>query len=1856
MKTGIRQILVLLSISVLVVLSACTGKKKEAVKVDQGFKEYISAFSSGIISSKDVIRVKLTSAYAQEFSSGNEVSQKVFSFEPAIKGSTHWVDSRTLEFRPDEALPSGMQYTGKLALHKLIDIKKDKFKTFPLQFQVIKQNIQIRKGELKPYNSANLKEYKYNGTLVTADVMENDAVENLLLAEQDGKALEISWIHNARNNTHRFQVDHIQRKQADDMFLLAWDGSKYNMDVAGSQEIDIPGQNNFKLISAQVFHQPAQYVLFTFSDPLQSDQNLNGLIRIHDEKGLKFSIIDNQVKAYLQTRISGERKVSVDKAIKNTLGFKLKSSKNQKLTFEATKPDVRLIGEGVILPNSNGLMFPFEAVNLSAVDVKVIKIYEDNIAQFLQVNNLSGERDLRRVGRLITKQKINLVSENIIDYGRWNAFSIDLSRLIATEPGAIYKVELSFQKSYSLYPCADSEEEADDLAFDDWDENNEEEQSYWDSAEDYYYYDEGGYYSWYERDNPCDASYYKYKKVSRNVLASDIGLIAKIGKNKRLEVAVTDLRTTEPISGVSLEALNYQQQPVGAAQTNDQGIASLPLDGKPFLLIAKSGEQRGYLKLNDGASLSLSKFDVSGESFEKGIKGYLYGERGVWRPGDTIYLTFILEDKDLLLPPDHPVSFELINPLGKVVQRTIRMDHENNFYNFTTNTLPDDPTGYWTARVKVGGATFTRYLSIETIKPNRLKIKLDFNKEVITKGENTLKGTLAVKWLHGALAKNLDAEIKLSLTAIKTKFKTFNDYVFDDPSVNFSAIEKTIFQGAVNAQGTATVTPSIDISEKAPGMLQARFNTKVFEEGGNFSVDQFSMPYAPYKSYVGIKVPKGDKARGMLLTDEKHTIEVVTVNAQGEKVSQKGLIGKVYKVEWRWWWQAGSDNIGNYIQRNHVKPILTEEFSTTDGLGSFEIEVKYPDWGRYLIQVISPEGHSTGKTVYIDWPGWAGRAQDENGGGASMLNFSTNQSTYKVGENIEVSMPSSKGGRALVSIEKGSRVVEMHWVETQKDQTKFSFKATEEMAPNVYINVSMLQPHGQTANDLPIRLYGVVPVLVENPETRLEPVIEMPNELKPEETVRIRVSEKNGKDMTFTLAVVDEGLLDLTRFQTPNPWDKFYAREALSVKTWDLYDMVMGAYGAKIEAEFAIGGGGDADNNKAQKARRFKPVVVFFGPYTLSRGKKEEISFTMPRYIGSVRTMVIAGDKGAYGSAEKTTPVKNPLMLMATLPRVLSPGEKVKLPVTLFAMNNKMKQVKVEIKTNDLMQVNGSKSQTIDFSQPGEQDFTFDVTAGQKLGIARVELIAKSGQEQASYEIELDIRAPHPKRTTTQSAVLQAGESWEQNFELFGLMGTNAAKLEVSGMPPINLEQRLKYLIRYPYGCIEQTTSSVFPQLYLGEVMALDKELKKETKANIVAALGRLISFQLTNGGFTYWPGNTEADEWGTNYAGHFMLEAEASGYDLPVGMRSSWLLYQKEKTNNWSPQTNRHGNNGFTQAYRLYTLALAGETDLGAMNRLKEYEELGVQGRYYLSMAYVYAGNEAAAQEILANIPREVESGSIYSNTYGSEDRDRAIILEGLLSMEMYDEAMPLIQTLSDHLNSKKWMSTQTTAYCLRAMAKAAGIFKESVDEFKYSVALNNKKELDVMSTTLVSQTPLAITQNKMDNHLKVTNKSKAPFYINLTTEGIPLKDETIAEAKNIQLSVRYYDLDGQRINEAAIVQGTDFKAEFTVSHLGLMDDIENLALETMFPSGWEIVNTRLYGGGETHMRDKPDYQDMRDDRVYTFFDLKKNGSQTFVVLLNASYLGSYEMPAMQCSAMYDNNIRARIPGKTVKVIKPGE
>ncbi len=1818
-------------------LWGCKDTVKESEKMP--YHPYVEAFTYGSVSRYTPVYLIFNHEIPAE-KLQSESLRRLMKLTPEVPGEFSFENSKTIMFKPTEGFDRNTTYRIKANLSEWFDLQgKDKnftfsFSTLPLSIRGNLHSIDI--------NNKNENGYDLACTFYTPDKEDPKTVESLLKYSEKAETV---WAHDPNGKKHQLTLMNVPAgSEGARVFEVSVGSNKWGVDEEKLFSVDIPGMNDFSVYNVEYVSAPERFVEVSFTKLLDDSQNMQGLAYIDGNKSDAVNVEGNKLRLYPDANQTGAINVHLSKVIRSKQGISLKDNVVRQLSVNEMFPGFRFIGQGVIIPLSNQLSIPFQAVYLRGVIVRVIRIMEQNIGQFLQENDLDGSSELVRVGRLVARKTILFDEDASLDLSQWNTFGIDLKELITPEPGAIYRVELSFNKSLSAYPCSDnvplSKEQIaaeDELRF-------KEECNRFDGG-GYFYYSSGlswEDYNYEENRNPCSNSYYYNVNQGRNVLATNLGLMAKAGEENEMIVLVHNLLTANPEKGVEVKAYNYQRQELAAALTDADGKVRLSLDnGKPFYLIASLGNQRSYLRVDNGSSLSLSSFDVSGEVVQKGIKGFVYGDRGVWRPGDTLHLGFMLNDRMKKLPADHPVILELYNPLGQLYLRRTETRGELGVYAFDVSTESDAPTGIWNAKVNVGGVVFEKRLRIETIKPNRLKIDLKLQeKQTLLRGR-PLELPLHVEWLQGATARNLKYDIQGTFIATQTTFDAYKNFTFDDLSKEFSSEESALISGTTDESGDAMVRAQFDVGNSAPGMLLANLTVRAFEESGDFSIDACRTLYSPYNRYVGIRSPQQGKEQ--LDTRTPYTYELVSVNHIGQPQAGTKLEAKIFKVNWYWWWSSDASNLANYVSNSYNEPVKTVSVYTDDnGVARFKLQFTDEEWGTYFISVKDLESkHSTGLMSYFDWPGTQGRRNADGSSASTMLTFKTDKDDYKPGEKMTVSFPSVKGARAIVSIENGSRVLFLTEQACAEGETTVKLEMTPEMQPNAYVHITLLQPHGITKNDLPIRMYGVVPFTVTAPESRLTPEIRMADEIKPDADYEVTISEKNRQEMAYTLAIVDEGLLDLTRFPTPDPWKTFNAREALGVNTWDLYNYVVGAYGGRIEQLFSIGG--DDALNRGPKAvvNRFKPVVQFVGPMFLKKGEQRKHSFKMPNYTGRVRVMVVAGNGYAYGNSEKSVFVRKPVMLLGTLPRIIGVGEEMVVPATVFATEKGVGNVQVNIACSDNMEIMDGTSRTLHFSEKEDQSVAFRIKVKDLPGAGKVTLTATGKGEKSVYETDIEVRTIRRAHSKVTAVTLEPGKSWKKMVTLPGIAGTNSMLLEMSNIQPVNLSARLKYLFGYPHGCLEQITSKAFPQLYLKTFASLTQKQEKEMESTVKEVIRRMQAYQTVDGSFAYWPGATSSDAWATIYAVHFLLEAEAKGYVVQKAMKQNALNSLRRIARAWKPVQSYYARSEeMAQAYRLFVLAQAHASEVGAMNRLKENKNLAPMSRWLLAAAYASIGRSDVGEKLTERVSDLQSNYQEYDQTFGSDLRDRSIRLMTLCLFDNGKEAAIDANEISKQLSSDTWFSTQSVAFGLVALSNYMERYKVS-ETLDFSYNYGGKTEKVSIPEHVWSESLLE--QGTTSSELELKNTGKSTLFARIITEGIAEQGQEKAYSNGISLAVSYMDKNGREVDVADMEQGTNFTAVVSVRNASPRG-YTRLVLSQIFPAGWEILNTRFLNEGEADKTTAGvNYQDIRDDRVYSYIDYLPAGKQVTVKInLCAVYPGRFYLPPVYCEAMYDQLINA--------------
>ena len=627
--------------------------------------------------------------------------------------------------------------------------------------------------------------------------------------------------------------------------------------------------------------------------------------------------------------------------------------------------------------------------------------------------------------------------------------------------------------------------------------------------------------------------------------------------------------------------------------------------------------------------------------------------------------------------------------------------------------------------------------------------------------------------------------------------------------------------------------------------------------------------------------------------------------------------------------------------------------------------------------------------------------------------------------------------------------------------------------------------------------------------------------------------------------------------------------------------------------------------------------------------------------------MVVAGHNGAYGNAETVAKVKQSLMSLTTVPRTLTPGDEVTIPVTIFAGEASIKNVDVSLQSNDLVALTTSKEQ-LSFSKEGEETSFFKLKVGDKLGIAKIEVHAVSGGHKSFESIEVDVRLPNPSITKTIIAELQPGQSINKAIPSFGLAGTNQLNIEVSSLPNIAFDKRLKDLIRYPYGCLEQTTSSVLPQVFMPSLFDLSEEKTNKIHVNVQAGIDKLKTFQLLNGGFAYWPGEEEVSFWGTNYAGHFLIAANQNGYQVPSQMLKDWIGFQKKEANQWVNSTD---NTEIIQAYRLFLLAYAKSPLLSAMNKLRTSIK-NDQGKWLLAAAYAEIGETKVAQEIMSSSAKNISKYKETHHSYGSEFRDQAMLMYVYSKLGDRLKAKPVLSDVAKKLNGDGWLSTQETSWGLMAVSAYVGNTSEQRSTMQYSYQVNSQSKVDksidkTLAIHSFTDKNIVIAQN----NATVTNLNKYPIFVSISMEGVPSRMNVSASSSNLSMTQTYTYESGNKVDFKNTEQGKDIICKVSVTNNSSYSYLRNIALQQLLPSGFEIHNDRL--DNVTDNKNLYDYQDIRDDRVNTFFSLNKNETKIFSIRLNATYAGKFYLPATKVEAMYDNTVYATTASNEIEIVK---
>ncbi|MDY0296495.1 MAG: MG2 domain-containing protein [Acidobacteriota bacterium] len=1819
------------------IFSACSGKPDSAAA--KGAAELpadlITRVSSGMLASHDTILVRFSVPVVEQARVGGVQSPDPFRFSPEIPGESRWRDPATLVFQPRAPLPLRTEYEGLLDLEKLNPQWAGR-KPVKLKFAVGGREISQIEADFHPVTRRDPDFVVFRGEITLTEPVAADVVQSAVKLTLDGRVVPLQWEASGRNARYAFHSGDLDRPRSREIYVLTVSGKALELSGDYRRDFALNPVGRFNLEDVVEKDQGKGLALeLRFSDPVDADADLAGLIRVREnEKDSQAPVtITHQVagkSVYLGGNlVYGRRYVLEAGGVRSIWGTRMDKAVTRELWFADQKPRIAFESDGVFMTSILNRKLYFRTMNLSSVKLEIKKVFESNLGQFLQTEELTSRKErndefnsyqIERVGVPVISKDLAIGDVK----NRWLTHELDLSALIPGGEKGLFLVELSFDRKAMLYSGPKP-------------------------TRQYYYGTE--YYS-----NPHSHGYlYRHGRVSKALIQSDIGLVYKSGRSGHLVWAL-DLRTARPMKGVHVMLRSYQHQVLAEGFTDNDGELLLTdVDGAPFYVEGEKDRQRSVISLKE-MQWNLSAFNIGGvQPDARGGKAFVFSDRGVYRPGDTVHLVLIARNEDHTFPDNHPVTLTLSNPRRQPVYRITNKEGRDGFYRFDVQTRAEDLTGNWSAVFKVGDHSVAHTVRIETVVPFRLKVEFSDLPARLNSETGVLRCGLSAKYLFGSPAKNMAAGVTARVSERPLTPPTYGNMVFNNQAIRFQAHEAVVSEGNLDDRGEAAIDWKLPDLTGAPGALAVTLTASVQEKGGRSSRRTVSIPLDPFSRYVGIALPQ---SAGYTRVGAPLGFRVALVDPQGGAVSGRKLSYRILRNSQYWWWEYDSreEFRARFKKDSHTREIKSGELSSTSTTADL---VFTPDTrGEYFLEIrdAAPGGHVAG--IFFSSYHWGDApAELENAG---VLEIHCPRQLFAPGDIAEMSVDTPVSGRLLVAVEKGGRILRRFGMATQSGgETAFRIPVTADMLPNAYVSVALVQPLEQGENDRPLRMYGVIPVMVSDPSTRQELKLEVAEELPSGKEFSVVVQTGDQSATQVVLAVVDEGLLSLTDFASPDPWKFFFAKEGLGIKTFDLYSHVMGAHKGDLFRLFSIGGEMAEAYRESQlqpeEKKRFPPVALFHGPVMTDADGKVRVTFKMPNYIGAVRIMAVSAAGRRYGAVDRSVPVRTPLMVMPTMPRLLGPDDLFTVPVTVFAMEKGIRNVDVSLDVSGPVEVLPPRQRKLQFQEPGEQDTFFRVRVRPSTGTAQIRVAAKARKHLAEHTADIQVRPYSPRVSRVVVQETRPGGSVSLEIPGDGIPGTNQAVLSLSSRPRLQLQHRLGWLLGYPYGCIEQTVSAVFPQLMLLDFVQAGGKDRGEVDAHINDAIQRLKKFLLPSGGFSFWPGSNRLSVWGTTYAGHFLVEAGKLGYHVPEDLMSAWSRFEEQRAGTST-------DNLMSRVYRIYVLSLAGKTPWSALNFLYENSLKDMQDveKWMLAACYDMTGKPQVAKQILSGTGTRINPYGVPGETFGSRLRDKAVILEQATQLKRWPVADQLYDELVTELSEDTWLSTQTLGYALLAVGKYA---RSRGDKLTGELSLldgrvqlpdgrekafsDRKQRIAIPLTEGFGGTAVVSFSNKTES---------ARCFASIEWSGVPLKPISRAESSNLDMEVRWLDSNGVTLDPRSLAQGTSFWGHFRIrSTWERKQRIENLALVQVMPSGWEIDNLRLSGDElpawmQGFRVNRESYLDIRDDRVIWFFDLDREYLD-FVVKLTAVVPGEYLLPPTLAEGMYDNRFRVVRPGGSVTV-----
>jgi uncharacterized protein YfaS (alpha-2-macroglobulin family) len=1813
MKIHLRLFIALMAISL---ISSCTLFRSEGLKLK-------SPLPKGIIANNAVFEFQFSRAVVPRDSTLTWTSTPYVEFSPGIEGKFVWQDTAKLIFSPDTPLPGDTKFSGRLNVALLLKLSDARSFSGDDEFTFATEPFRLKGAEFFYDRIDNKRRVGVKANLeFTYLVNPDDVSKYLKILIEKAPHTSFTVVSPVPSRVIAVEIGELTQLEKEQDIAVSLDPELVSPETRTHITMEkpftyrLPGLAELKIFGHQFgFDGKESWIMVKTSQEIDL-QSVKPLMEISPARELRVEQGDGPGFMLRGKMEPGSQfHLVIKKGIESILGAKTQNDYEADIIIGNVKPSFRFAssaGTYMLLGGQKGI--DIITVNMGRLQVRVSQIFENNLVHFLDQGrsyDYDYSYDEEEGGGYTQTRKYRY---QIGNYGRTlGQTTVDLANVVNQEVTTFFDLAPYIRTDYR------------------------------------------GFYL-VEIANPSDP----WRTTSKLISISDIGLIVKQNKDA-VNVFAVSLETTDPLAGVKIDLISTNNQTIGSKQTDGEGRAHFAKSGEISpgfalkLVTARKADDFNFINLTD-YEVETSRFDVGGKKgVPSGYDAFLYGDRNIYRPGEKIILSGIVRPEEGELQASMPVRIKVYNPQGTEVSELQRTLNEQGSFEIVYPTQLTAPTGEYRFDLRTGdGGFLSSYkVNLEDFVPDRLRVYLKADQETAKPGDK-IKYDLQAFNFFGPPAAGRKLEFEGTFSGIPFYSDRYPEFRFADAAAADYSAAPVVMEGETDSEGKAEIEFPIPANVTARGLLRARGRAAVFDESGRPVYQTVLTTVYPKTYFIGIL----NKGAYYISPNTPQTIQIVAVDEKDNPIDAFKARVEVIRKEWHSVLRMHQrTNTLRYVSEQREIVEQSKEMTLSAGPTPFTYSVQRS--GDYVVRVSKSgdKGYNQFGFYAYSWGSTDITSFEVNPD--ARIDIVADKKTYEPGERAKILFQCPFDGKLLATVER-NEVISYRYLDVTKNSAAMEIDVSEQFLPNVYISAVLFRKvKGQ---NLPLMTgHGFAPLMVEKKSNRLDIVINAPEKMRPKRTQKVTVVVPDEENVFLTLAAVDEGVLQVKNFSTPNPYGYFYMRKALDVSTYDFFRDLIPEPVKRSGTSSNVGGDEEAELSLRASpfgVQRFKPLALWSGILRTGANGQAEVTLDVPEFSGELRLMAVAYKGRRYGSAQKAMKVADPVVITPGLPRFMSPNDMINMPITAFNTTDKKVSLTFAIQTEGPVTPLQS-SATLEVGPNQERVVSVRLKSTEQVGKAVVRVTTEAFGEKLESVTEIPVRPISPFVTESIVGVVEGGKSVRHDLEDVFLPYGRRAHLVLSPFPVVNFAKQLKHLVGYPHGCIEQTTSKAFPQIYLRDIaLLLDPSILEHGSPTyfVNEAITKLGTMQMEDGNFAYWPGGNYSSPWSTVYATHFLVEAKKAGYTVPEALLKSALnalariarssaTYDYVYTQNNKTAVKRIADKSVV--YALYVLAAAGQPETNVMNFYRTARSLlATDTRYLLGGAFALSGDRKSYVDIIPGQFEVEEAVRTTGYCFDSPLRANALILNVLLETDPLNlNIARYMDYLSRSYEHTYWYSTQDNAFTLLAFGKAARLSKTG--KMTGTVTIDGKQQ------------PYDGGNKKYDigspgRTVAIELKGEGRVYYSLVMEGIRKDGKVRIEDKNLRVRREFFDRNGSAVDLQAVRANSVVIVKLTLA--ADFGGLQNVAISDLLPGGFEVENPRLTETGQYRFiskSDVPTYVDIRDDRInfYTNFE-RSERQRVFYYVVRAVTRGEFQYAPVVAETMYDGNYYSASGLGTVKII----